>query len=429
MTDQSHFNRDVRGRAIAAAAREGLGGIGHPRISIEGDKFALIDAGGLEYMWGDTIDVIIIDANPNVSKRLFEQGYNPRDPAPPLCVSDNGIGPSVSSRQKQARTCAECQYNSWGSDTSRMTGKGTKACRDFKKMAVLVVGDETGLVYELDAPPNSLKNLKKYSDYVSGFNNPGGQPADLFDLVTRVFFVDGIRGTLDFKETAWIDGNQAAQIDQAWNTNVCDIVTGKLDVAADPQYFQPPTQYPRVTAAPQPQGQQPQPGPGWNIPGRADAPRVTHGPAGSVLHTPPQRDPDPLANQPQSAPQAPTGKPRGGARPGAGRRPKGAQQAALPAQGEIFQPGEATPAEQSRPTQGPSFGAATPSGGGPAGMPPMPGFLAKHNASQAGTAQSGGTTNGPDPGARGGFTQAPQPDADVNAALDTAFSLGAPRRG
>lgn len=409
MTGQA-VGRVTTRRSLAADVSQGLGGIGHPRISLDNDRFALVDAGGNAYQWPEAnLQVIIIDANPNVSKRMFQPGDPIGSGKPPLCWSDNGVAPSKFAREKQSPTCASCQYNDWDSGVSAVTGKGVKLCRDYKKLAVFVVGDTAELCYELDVPPNSLKNLKIYSKKVASFNNASGEPADLYDVCTWLWFES--RGTINFHEAGWIDAEQATRIDQAWASQITDGLVGKNDPPADPTDFHPQVSGPQAAAQVQ-----------WH-----DNPAPTGGvvPQGSPLGQPARVEPP---QQPQAEPRTAG---RGGPRRGAGR-PKNAP-AAPAAAGiappqEIIPPGQSGPPFTSAPTPGaappfappaaPSFGVAPP-GGGDAG--PLPGFL-----------QRGGPTNAANPapnGSRGGFGQ-PAPaggNADIASALDTAFSLGAPR--
>jgi hypothetical protein len=245
----SIFNRPGV-RLVNPAATANLGPGMHPRISIKGGRFTLIDAGGTKHPWPNLfLPVIIVGANPEKSKVYYETGYDPDSNEPPTCFSDNGIGPSINASIKQARTCAECELGMWGSATSEMTGKASKACNDKKKLAVIVVGDPAGHAYELQIPPATLKNLNKYSNYVESFTTPdGARKADLTDLVTYITFVQDQTGVLEFKEAGWIDqvgpdgilyastavdggAAIAAKLDALWdeNSHVIDQLVGLND--------------------------------------------------------------------------------------------------------------------------------------------------------------------------------------------------------
>jgi len=231
----SVFGRQsMQNRQVSVAVTSDLGPGMHPRISIRGGQFGLLDAGGQRYgapvILQNTpqgqqviLRVIIIGSNPKKSRIFFDQPYDPDNPGPPDCFSDNGLAPSVNAATPMARTCAECRFSQWGSDTSQVTGKKTKACDEKKKLAVLVVGDTTRMAYELQVPPATLKNMAKYANMLAGQNAPGtNRKADVSDFVTAMFFVPGSTGVLDFTPYAWLTSSYIGQ-------------SGAIEVAVDAQ--------------------------------------------------------------------------------------------------------------------------------------------------------------------------------------------------
>lgn len=204
----SVFNRRREMSLTEDAAAE-LGGLMLPRVSTRGDRFALIDAAGVRYPL-DTLhmDVVIIDVNPHKSKLFWGlEDFDPNatDRYPPICFSDNGVAPSANSQEPQARTCGECRHNEWGSRINEKTGSRVKACDDRKKMAVIVMNETTGLVYQLQIPPASLKHLVTYSGQLQTFKPPRMErKADLNDVITRITFADGKTGEMRFNAIGWI---------------------------------------------------------------------------------------------------------------------------------------------------------------------------------------------------------------------------------
>ncbi|HEX8838236.1 MAG TPA: hypothetical protein VF748_14940 [Candidatus Acidoferrum sp.] len=219
-----------------------LGGALHPRISIRGGSFALLDASGQRYgapcilqqtPQGQKMVMlsIIVGSNPHKSRVYFDQPYDPDNPGPPDCFSDNGTAPSVNASNPQARTCAECEWGKWGSDTSQLTGKKTKACSEKKKIGILVVGDSTTHVYELQIPPATLKNLAKYVSQVVAISPPGtNRKAEPSDLITAISFVPGQTGILEFAAYAWLS---SASFGPNGAIQVCLDAQGQPVVAAD----------------------------------------------------------------------------------------------------------------------------------------------------------------------------------------------------
>ena len=140
-----------------------MGGIplgGHPKIGIKASRFRLTGEKGEEEVWQNlTIPLIILDGNPNVSKRWYAGTYDPATEAKaPDCASDNGERPNPGVASPQSAGCAACPHNVWGSKITT-SGKSSKACSDSKRLAVVLAEDPDGLIYELSVPAASMKDL------------------------------------------------------------------------------------------------------------------------------------------------------------------------------------------------------------------------------------------------------------------------------
>lgn len=262
-------NRGSRG--ITQAAVSGLGTTRPAHISILGGRFTLWDNAGnsrptmLTGPKGYYLDFVVVDANPNDSRLYYPEGFDPDDPTPPVCFSDNGTGPSNKAIQPQARTCAECEWSKWGSAVSKFTGEPIPACRSNKKLAVVVVGDDSELVYEFVIPPGSWNDKqngwKVYGNSI-GAQMLGSRQAELTDVITRVFFVPGKTGTLGFEPVTLVTPELAELQEEVWgNQKELDRICGKLDVARDPAKPLPVAGAPTPAAQPQPQQQPLQPPP------------------------------------------------------------------------------------------------------------------------------------------------------------------------
>jgi hypothetical protein len=418
----SIFNRPGVQRISESAISE-LGAIAHPRLSIKGGRFTLIDAGGTKYPWPQVaVPVVFVGANPHKSKLYFGRSFDDDDPSPPICYSDNGIAASINAQKKMARTCAECELGAWNSgDINEKTGRQGKACTDKKKLALVVIGDDAQHVYEMQVPPASLKHWAKYVNYVTSFTVPdGSRKADICDLVTLMSFDPDEPFVLAFKEAAWIDqvgpdgrllpGTSpdggaafAARLDAIWQSTVVEELVGLNDVPwtpPAPQLGAPPTAY----LEQQPQG-------GALQRGSTPATGAFAGPPGAAAAQP-QR-----AFVPQPTPQQLPVKVenRGGAGRGQGRKPKPPQEVANPpfangpTQTSMFN--TLTPAQQERPTPQPPAAHAPPASNDPGAIPP---FLQR-------------TPQPPAPQQAHGMADAPLPTGTVQAAIDAAFSLNTKR--
>jgi len=150
--------------ALADAISAGLAGDGDiPRISIKAGRFRLVQ-GGVETLVETThLDVVIIDANPRISKQWYAKPWDSSSETfeAPDCFSLDGVKPHPSSTDTQNDVCETCLKNAWGSAVSP-TGNPTKACSDSKRLAVVSAADPDGGVYLLRVPPASFKPLNSY---------------------------------------------------------------------------------------------------------------------------------------------------------------------------------------------------------------------------------------------------------------------------
>lgn len=229
-------NRQPSTSSMAATLVGNLGSGSPPYISIRNNKFTAVDSTGAEKpvggynqqpdqygVVGVYVDVVLADNNEHTSKVWFEKPFDPNgDWMPPDCWSDNGIGASRNATKPQSTLCMQCPKNDWGSAVSKVSGKGIKACHDVQKMAGIIPGDD--IIYQLRIPPNSRGNLR---DYVLKFT---GQPFDLRDVVTRIWFDQQTIGTLKFVGLGWLDEQTVAQRDKALAEKKTDALVGRGDL-------------------------------------------------------------------------------------------------------------------------------------------------------------------------------------------------------
>lgn len=122
-----------------------------------------------------SIQVVIVRAAPVLSKIYFEGGYKEGDTAAPDCFSTNGIVPDPAANKKQARACAGCPKNAWGSRITE-AGKAVKACSDSKRLAVVPLADikneSMGGPMLLRVPAASLQDMALFSNQMAaaGYN-------------------------------------------------------------------------------------------------------------------------------------------------------------------------------------------------------------------------------------------------------------------
>ena len=144
-----------------------------PRLSYRGKRWRFIVDGEEELIKTLSVAVVIIGVEPDAGrfiKTLYLNAYNPGDSSPPDCSSSNGITPDVWVSSPQAMRCNQCPKNIFGSAVSRSGGKA-KACHDSKRLWV-VKPDDMDIIYCLNVPIMSLKNLAEYGKYIARNNFP-----------------------------------------------------------------------------------------------------------------------------------------------------------------------------------------------------------------------------------------------------------------
>ena len=138
------------------------GGESYPRISIKGARFRIVEGDTETVMDSVELDVIVVGANPRVSKTWYAKQWTPdAEPSAPDCFSLDGIGPDPQSTQPQNDLCASCPQNAWGSKVTQQ-GQQIKACADQKRLAIVAAEYPTGPVYLLQVTPAALKGLNQY---------------------------------------------------------------------------------------------------------------------------------------------------------------------------------------------------------------------------------------------------------------------------
>lgn len=108
------------------------------------------------------VNVVIVRANPNLSKVFYKAGYEEGSDTPPDCSSNDGIKPDSMVKEPQCKTCAACDHNIWGSGKE---GKG-RACSDSRRLAVAPENDVEKVML-LRVPAASLRGLTDFGNELS----------------------------------------------------------------------------------------------------------------------------------------------------------------------------------------------------------------------------------------------------------------------
>jgi len=195
-----------------------------PKISIKGSQFRIVN-GDEETALNESIDVVVVGANPKLSKSWYaEEWSEDSQSSTPDCYSLDGIYPNKNSHAMQNDMCVSCPQNAWGSRTTP-TGNKVKACVDQKRLAVVLANGPFSEAYLLQVTPASLKNLNAYQKELSmrGIAPEIAQTRISFDTLAAFpklrFSFRGFNSDTDQKD-----------VDEHLGTKQTRIVTGELAV-------------------------------------------------------------------------------------------------------------------------------------------------------------------------------------------------------
>lgn len=161
------------------------------------------------------LDVIIVDMLAEPSRQFYGSKYDPNAQATlPDCWSNDGKTPDAKAAGKPASSCVACPKNVEGSGEN---GKG-RACRYLRRIAVLVSGDPSGEVYQMQIPAGSL--FGKGVDSVHPFESykkfllANSEAVDT--VVTRVMYdLDADTMKLKFQPVRHLTDVEAGFVDAA----------------------------------------------------------------------------------------------------------------------------------------------------------------------------------------------------------------------
>lgn len=209
--------------ALSAALSGGLSGSAdYPRISIKGARFRIID-GGTETVLEDTkLSVVIVGANPRLSKTYYAKQWTPdSEPTSPDCYSLDGLRPHPDSTGPVNDTCAGCPMNAWGSKVTPM-GQQIKACADQKRLAVVASNDPSGPIYLLQVTPAALKGLSAYQKELT----MRGIPVEAVKTIAT-FDTDASYPKLVFKFGGFLDEAEYAAVEGLFGSEKVTEITGE----------------------------------------------------------------------------------------------------------------------------------------------------------------------------------------------------------
>jgi hypothetical protein len=144
----------------------------------------------------------------------------------PDCYSNDGVEPAADAQNKQAKKCATCPHNQWGSRVSEKGATKGKACADAVRMAVAPAGQINDAML-LRVPPASIKALGEYGQMLAkrgvGYNM----------VVTKVGFdLQAESPKLTFSAVGLLDDEGFAEVQEIAASDIVSNILGASVVAA-----------------------------------------------------------------------------------------------------------------------------------------------------------------------------------------------------
>lgn len=200
-------------------------GMGYPILSYKGKVWHLVQGENRTLIANDdgeprsSLELVLLKANPALSKIYYEGGYEEGSSQKPTCYSNDSVAPAADAAQPQAYKCSLCPHNQWGSRVTDQGSKG-KACTDARRMAVAPITD-IGNPMLLRIPAGSLKELAQYADTLNKRKLPYSA------VLTKVGFDHTVaHQKLTFKPLAYLSDEQYKQVEDVLSSDVIKHITG-----------------------------------------------------------------------------------------------------------------------------------------------------------------------------------------------------------
>jgi hypothetical protein len=209
-------------------------GAGFPYMSIKGKNFTLIRGDDRRMLTrvvdGETfpapsISVVLVKANKNFSKVWYAKQFVEGSDAKPDCFSNNGDVPDPSAEKPQAKACATCPKNQWGSRISDNGNKG-KECQDARRVAIAVPGLLNDPML-LRVPPATLKPLAEYGTMLAKRGVPYSA------VITKISFdSEAATPKLVFEPNGFLTEEQFAEVQELLESPIVDDIIGATGFGA-----------------------------------------------------------------------------------------------------------------------------------------------------------------------------------------------------
>jgi hypothetical protein len=214
--------RQQSGQKSAVASAIVSDGVNIPRISIRAGRYRLVED-GVETPVGISLDVIIVGANPRVSKIFYAGAYDAAaENTRPACFSNDGLRPDKSVEAPVHSNCADCPHNVLGSKILP-SGAKSKMCSDQRHLAVVPAADPSK-VYNLTVPVSGMKGLREY------FKDLGNYGVGPEEAVTELGFDEQASyPKMTFKQKGYVPEKAIDRVDNLIASDAAKIATRVME--------------------------------------------------------------------------------------------------------------------------------------------------------------------------------------------------------
>jgi len=250
LTVPAHIAARIAARASGAAAASSVlsavvtaGEYSYPKISVRAGRFRLVED-GVETPVGITLDVVIVGANPRVSKVFYAKQYDDNaSGVRPDCYSDDGLRPHSSVADPISTNCSTCPHNVLGSKITP-SGAKSKLCGDQRHLAVVPAADPSK-VYGLTIAVSAMKNLREYFKELQNF---GAVPEE---VVTELGFDDKASyPKVTFRRKGYVPAKALSRVDEILQSDEVKVAVRLLASAEAAPALAVPETKPAAIAAP-----------------------------------------------------------------------------------------------------------------------------------------------------------------------------------
>lgn len=197
---------------------------GFPILSYKGKNWHVVEGDSRMLVADDqgeplsSVELIILKANPHIGKTYYPEGYEEGSSERPICYSNDSVAPAPDAEKPQAKKCAVCPWNQFGSKITDNGARG-KACSDFRRLAVAPSGDiERPMM--LRVPAASLKELVSFGSELT----KRGVPYQA--LVTKIGFDTSVAyPKLTFRMVRWLDEQEVEQVREMMDSDIVNTIT------------------------------------------------------------------------------------------------------------------------------------------------------------------------------------------------------------